>query len=363
MPDKQYISKITLPNGITYEIKDEEAREMIAQIAAGGLSFVISTDAGSTPAGITWVNDNVTVTGTLQASDLTKPYIYLVPHIKTQGSVDFYREYVTVNFGTQAVPVWAWEFLGDTDIDLSGLGALAWKSSASGSVTFKTADSATFKNGSVSASASYTPAGTVAVTLSQTDTAASLTKADYTPAGSVSKPNVTVTPTTVDVQSKKTDGSVTAGSAASFTSGTFSGGSFTRGVDTFVAPALTTTVDSSTETLTIGFSAGSFTQGVDSFTPASHGADTFTANTPTAVTLPTFEKISPLSSVSAALATAPEFTGTKATGLQVTAVNYDKAGVQSAGFTGTAATISSTGTASGDVELTKTDKTKTVTVA
>ena len=101
-----YLSKITLPNGTTYDIKDAEARELIAKITAGGLSFVISSDAASTPAGITWVNDNVTVTGTLTASDLTKAYIYLVPHEKDHsGKVDFYREYVTVNFGTQAVPV------------------------------------------------------------------------------------------------------------------------------------------------------------------------------------------------------------------------------------------------------------------
>lgn len=357
-----YLSKITLPNGTTYDIKDAEARELIAQIAAGGLSFVISTDAASTPAGITWVNDNVTVTGTLTASDLTKPYIYLVPHEKDHsGNVDFYREYVTVNFGTQAVPAWAWEFLGDTDIDLSGLGQLAWKSSASGNVTIATADSAAFSNGAVSAEATYTPTGSISVTLAQTSTAASLTRADYTPAGSVSKPNITVTPSTTKVQSEKTAGSVTAGSAASFTSGTFSGGSCTKAADTFVAPTLTTSV--ADETLTIGFTAGSFTEGALSFTPASHGSDTFTANTPTSVTLPTFEEKTVMTNASAALAAAPEFTGTTETGLKVTAASYDKATVSTQTFTGTEATISSTGTATGDVTLTKTDKTKTVTVS
>ena len=400
MPDKQYISYITLPNGQKYDIKDQEARDLISSIIAGGVQFKVSTNAATTPQGISWDDEGSTVLGTLVASGETKAFIYLVPHKKdvTTHKVDFYREYVTVNFGTEQDPSWAWEFLGDTDIDLSGLGALAWKNDATGSVTFTTADSATFSNGAVTASATYTPAGSVSVQLSQTGTAAELTKSDYTPAGSVSKPNITVTESSTKVQSKKTDGSVTAGQAASFTSGTFNGGSFTQGVDQFTAPTWTATVGTtedpetheqvSNETLVFAFTAGSFTRGVDSFTPASHGADTFTANTPTAVTLPTFEEKDVLDGATAALDAAPEFTGTKAAGLQVTGVNYDKAGVQSAsfsgtkaenalvtgvtydkagvqsaGFTGSEATISSTGSATGDVTLTKTAKTETVTVS
>lgn len=42
------ISKITLPSGTTYEIKDEVARQAIA----GGVSFIISTDASNTPVGV-----------------------------------------------------------------------------------------------------------------------------------------------------------------------------------------------------------------------------------------------------------------------------------------------------------------------
>lgn len=101
-----YLSKITLPNGTTYDLKDQEARDLIAQIAAGGLSFVISTNAASTPEGITWTNDNAIVTGTLVADTTTKAFIYLVPHVKDHsGNVDYYREYVTVNFGTAESPV------------------------------------------------------------------------------------------------------------------------------------------------------------------------------------------------------------------------------------------------------------------
>ena len=365
-----YISKITLPNGVSYDIKDQEARDLIASIVAGGLTFVVSTNAANTPSGLTWENAGVVITGTLAASTDTKAYIYLVPHEKdSQGIVDYYREYVTVNFGTEAEPTWAWEFLGDTDIDLSDLGALARKDSATGTIKVTTADSGSFSNGTVNASATYTPTGSVNVTLSQTSTAASLTKSDYTPAGTVSKPSVSVTPTTATVEVKDAAGSVTAGSAASFTSGAFDGGSFTQGTDQFIAPSWSATVPNdpetqkSTETLVISFSAGSFSQGTDSFTPASHDADTFHANTPTSVTLPTFKEQSVMTGASAELDAAPTFTGTTAENALVTEVNYDKAGVQSQTFSGTEATISSTGTASGDVTLTKTEKDINVTVS
>lgn len=343
MPEKQYISKITLPNGQTYEIKDQEARDLIAGIAAGGLAFKVSQGANTTPYGITWTDNETVITGTLVASSDTKAYIYLVPHIKNaQGAVDFYREYVTVDFGTEQSHSYAWEFLGDTDIDLSGLGALAWKNAATGTIKVTTADSGSFSNGTVSASASYTPEGSVAVTLNQTQTNASLTKGNYTPEGTISKPNVTVTPTTASIDVKKTAGTVSAGTAASFTQGT----------DQYTAPTLTTTVDEN-ETLTIGFTAGSFTQ----------GSDSFSANTPTSVTLPTFESKTVMTGASAELAAAPTFTGTTAENALVTGVKYDKATVNSAGFTGTAATISSTGTASGDVTLTKTEKDINVSVS
>lgn len=310
-----YISKITLPNGTTYDIKDQEARDLIAAIQAGGLTFTVATNAANTPLGVIWDNEGVEVEGTLVASLDTKPYIVLVPHAKdaTTHKVDYYREYVTVDFGTEGSPSFAWEYLGNTDIDLNILGDLAYKDSASGNVTFSTADSATFSNGSVSASATYTPAG------------------------SISTPTITVTPATTSVSVKDEDGSVSAGSAASFTRGSFSGGSFTQGTDSFTAPVLTAEVATGTETLSISFNAGSFTQGSDSFTPASHGADTFTPNTPTSVTLPTFKSQTVATGITSASSTQPTFTGTEAT-------------------------ISSSGTATGDVTLTKTDKTKTVTV-
>lgn len=356
---RTYISQVKLPgDNTTYYVKDSVARDMISQLQ--GVTFHKVSSAADTPVGVTWDNSGTTVTGTLTAADAVKSYIYLVPSKHTLTK-DIYDEYIPVNTGTEADPTWIWEMLGNTDLDIDTLGSLAYKNSASGSGTVTTADSATFSNGAVSASATYTPAGSVSVSLAQTATAASLTKGDYTPEGSVSKPSITVTPSTATVGVKKTAGSVTAGSAASFTRGSFSGGSFTQGSDSFVAPSWSGSVVD--EVLTFSFSAGSFTQGTDSFTAATHGADTFVANTPTAVTLPTFEDKSVLTGASAALDTAPAFTGTKATGALVTAVSYDKASVQSSSFTGTEATISSTGTATGDVTLTKTSKTVNVTVS
>lgn len=178
--------------------------------------------------------------------------------------------------------------------------------------------------------------------------------------GTVSKPAITVTPstTTGGASKLKTAGSVTAGTAPSFSDGTFDGGSFTQGTDQFTAPELTTSVTG--ETLTIGFSAGSFTQGSDSFTKATRGASTFNpGTTPSVVTLPTFDSVNLLSGVSAELAAAPTFTGNT---VEVS-VSGTPEGSVSSGFTGTQATISSTGTATGDVTLTKTDKTQTVTVS
>jgi len=365
MAEKRYISQITLPNGITFDIKDAAAWAAIERLINAGISFKISTNAATTPAGVKWMDDETEIIGTLTASSVTKANVYLVPHVKDHsGDVDYYREYVTVNFGTEESPTWVWEFLGTTDIDISNLGALAYKDSASGSVSVtEPTGSGTFSNGTASVSATYTPAGSVSVTLGQTATAADLTRADYTPAGSVSKPNVTVTPSTETVEVKKTSGSVTPGSAASFTRGSFSGGSFTQGTDSFSAGSFSATVAEGTEILTISFTAPTFSQGSDSFTPASHGDDTFSGGAPTQVTLPTFEEKTVMTGATAELDAAPTFTGTKETGLKVTAASYDKASVASQSFTGTEATINSTGTAAGDVTVGTQSNSKTVTVS
>lgn len=151
-----YIAQITLPDNITYHIKDSEARQWIEDMISGGLTFIIAWDGASVPvvanipAGVTVTYNGTTYTGTLAASANTKSNIYLV-HSDTSPSVtrDVYEEYVTVNIGTTATPSWAWEALGNTDISLDALGALAWKDTVTlnkGSGDMVLGESTTFSN-------------------------------------------------------------------------------------------------------------------------------------------------------------------------------------------------------------------------
>ena len=123
------ISKIKLPSGNEYDIKDAVAREMIS----GGISFIISwtsTDYASTTAPtaaklatipygakVSYNNGASTATGTLAASADTKAKFYLI-YSKTQtGELDVFDEYVTIEDGQN----YTWEKIGDTQIDLSNV--------------------------------------------------------------------------------------------------------------------------------------------------------------------------------------------------------------------------------------------------
>ena len=188
------ISKITLPSGTTYNIKDQGARDLIDEMSGYtdflGVTTTALTD-GATTNPITINGESVTAKK---------------GNIVTYGSAEF------IFNGT------AWQLFGD----LSGLGDLAFKDSAS---------------------------GTVAVPKTYT---------------------TTVTPSTVTkyvAGSATGGGSVTAGTKASCT-----------------LPVLTTSV--ANETLTIGWSAGSFTQ-----------------NTPTVVTLPSFSSQTIATGISSASTT------------------------------------------------------------
>lgn len=120
------ISKITLPSGNTYYIKDETAREMIS----GGISFIVAWNGSSAPtvanipAGVQVTYGGTTYTGTLAAADAQSGAFYLVKSSTQEGTLDVYDEYVVVGGETKS-----WEKLGDTQMDLSDLGALAYKDS------------------------------------------------------------------------------------------------------------------------------------------------------------------------------------------------------------------------------------------
>ena len=336
------ISKITLPSGTTYDIKDTVARSM----AAAGVTFTKCTSAANTPKDVTWDNNGTTVTGTLVASASTTGVFYLVP-VTTSGGKDIFAEYFTVKDGNN----YSWEKVGTTDIDLSDLGDLAYKNSASGNYTPEgTVSKPTFTGSSMTATGTFTPEGTVSTpTFTGTEGNLSVSgtpsgtigvgsgSANYTPSGSVAAPTVSVTPsvTTKYVASSATGGgSKTAGTAASCT-----------------LPTLQTTV--SDETLNIAWTAGSFTP-----------------NTPTEVTLPTFSSKTIVTGIQSASASAPAFTGD---GVQLTFTGtsmsstgkFTPAGsVSQPTFSGSSGSVSVSGTPEGSVsQPTFTGTQKAVTVS
>lgn len=119
------ISKITLPSGNTYDLKDATARQMIA----GGVSFIVAWDGSSTPvpanipAGVVVTYDGTEYTGTLAAASAQAGAFYLVKSSTQKGTLDVYDEYAVITTGSTK----SWEKLGDTQLDLSDLGALAYK--------------------------------------------------------------------------------------------------------------------------------------------------------------------------------------------------------------------------------------------
>jgi hypothetical protein len=185
------LEQITLPSGTTYDLVDAGARALIA--ALNNWEYVLSVDAATTPYGVEWDDSGTTIVGTLVASSTTKYKIYLVPG-EDGSSNNIYDEYVTIEPTTRN---YDWEQLGSTSIDLSNLGDLAYKDTASGSVTvpktFKT--SFTGKAGTVSVSGKTT--GSVSTSKTQatiidriaTGQTAPVT---YTPAGTVSAPTISI---------------------------------------------------------------------------------------------------------------------------------------------------------------------------
>lgn len=113
------ISKITLPSGNTYDIKDATAREMIS----GGVSFVIAWDGASVPtvanipAGVVVKYNGTNYTGTLDADDAEVGAFYLVKSSTTPSAetLDVYDEYVPVGVTGSKT----WEKIGDTQLNLT----------------------------------------------------------------------------------------------------------------------------------------------------------------------------------------------------------------------------------------------------
>lgn len=352
MADTPTISKITLPNGTTYDIKDAQAREDIAaieQAIAGGVTFMGETTTALTDGATT---NPITING----NSVTAIKGYLV----VSSSKEFVFD------GTK------WIELGDLD----ALGALAWKDSvsatytpagtvskptftgSSSNVTITTADNAsgnyqpkgtvsqpTFTGSATTSTGNFTPAGSVSVSTNATSNKTATVSAaasgtttytpggtvtqptfsgsamtstgDFTPAGTIALSNTNQTTTVSKTSGTATytpEGSVAAPTISVKTAGTTTTVNSITAVGTL--PSLTTTV--ANENLTLGWDAG---------------------------TLPTKGSNTTVKTGDAAYeATAPAFTGT---GARLVTGNISVP--SSATFTGTEAEVSVSGTPSGTV--------------
>lgn len=279
------LSVIQLPSGSEYNLKDTKAREDIETLkssVAGGMHYL-----------------GVTTTALSDGASTNPITIGEIEITAKSGDIVIYGKQEFIFSDSDS----AWHEFGDT----GSLKALAFKDSASASYTPSGSVSSTVTASPSSINASYTPEGSVTIS---TDVNGG---ANYTPSGTVSTPTIEVTPTTTTkyVASSTTGGgSVTAGKAASCT-----------------LPQFSTSV--SGETLILSWNSGSFT-----------------ANTPTAVTLPTFDSQTIATGISSATSTQPTFTGTGAS--------------LKADFKGSAGTA--TGTITPDVKVTSSFNGNTATI-
>ena len=272
------ISQIKLPNGTTYNIKDANARERIEALESFTTYLGVTTTAltdGATTNPITINGQNVTA---------------------QSGNIVLYGNQEFIFDGTH------WNQFGD----LSSLGSLAYKNTASGSFTpAGTVSQPSFTGDTMNSTGSFTPAGSVKLANSNKTAAVSAAESGavtYTPDGTVAAPTISV----------KTAGTTTT-------------------VNSITAVGTLPNYTVSGEVLTL-------TQG----------------------TLPTKGKNQTVKTGDAAYqATAPEFTGT---GVRLVTGNISVP--SSASFSGTAGAVSVSGTPSGTVsQPTFTGTTGSVTVS
>ena len=374
------ISKLTIGDK-TYYLKDAEARTLLATLGTAAQKDVAAGVSAEEQGLVTGAQVQAAIAG-ISGSMHFRGVVASFDDITNPAAGDVIiigvKEYV---YGGEPA---AWHELGDESIyalktvtigtqNLSaninldtlahdmGLGKLAKKDSATGTVAGQTISGLKAKGNT---------AGTIAVSLTQTSTAATLTKSDYTPSGdvagtvvangtvsiakdaengtqisgSVSAPTVTVTPSTDTIKKVTSVGTLPTKAADTFTP---------NGDDIFTQgskASWSANVDEASETLSFSFTANdlpTFTQGAK----ASYTEGTFNAGT-----LPELAAAGTtvVTGITSATASAPVFTGDKFaasfTGASaditatftgdktsvVSGVNYDKATVDAANtkFTG-----------------------------
>lgn len=331
------ISKMTV-GGQTYYLKDAEVRELLAKLNDAALKNVaagISADEQGLVTGAQVQAALNMVTGAMQFvgkydsleaagesgksfkdGDIilvgVKEYIYFENKWNELGDEGIYALKSTTIAGLSLEA----NITVDALQNALGLGALAYKSEAKGTVPAQTVTG-------VKATGNST--GSIDVVLDHNKTAVELEKADYTPEGSVTghttaagsvslaaseaegafqitgtvaAPTVTVTPAVAEVQHIDS-----VGTKAEYTEGAFSAGSLPTFVQGSKA-SWSASVDDN-ETLSFAFAANgddTFNQG----TLPSKERDTFVANE-----LPTKAPMNVVTGITEAKATAPVFTGGK----------------------------------------------------
>lgn len=376
------ISKLTIGDK-TYYLKDAEARELLALLGTAAKKDVaasVSADEQGLVTGAQVQAAIADISGSMHFRGVVASFDDITDPVAGDVIIIGVKEYV---YGGEPA---TWHELGDESIyalktvtigtqNLSaninldtlaadlGLGKLAKKDSATGTVAGQTISGLKAKGNA---------AGSIAVELTQTATAATLTKSEYTPSGdvagtvvangsvsiakdaengtqisgSVSAPTVTVTPATDSIKKVTSVGTLPTKAADTFTP---------NGDDTFTAgsqAAWSADVDEDSETLSFSFTANAlptFTQGAKaSYTEGKFEAGALPELAATGTTVVT--------GITKAEATAPTFTGDKFaasfTGASadiiatftgektsvVSGVSYDKAGVdaEKTKFTGAA---------------------------
>ena len=377
------ISKLTV-GGEVYYLKDSEARELLKTLGTAAQKDVAAGVSAEEQGLVTGAQVQAAIAG-IAGSMHFRGVVSATSEIKNPAAGDVIiigvKEYV---YGGEPA---AWHELGDESIyalktvtigtqNLSaninldtlaadmGLGKLSKKDSATGTVAGQTISGLKAKGNT---------AGSIAVELTQTSTAATLTKSDYTPSGdvagtvvangtvsiakdaengtqisgSVSAPTVTVTPSTDTIKKVTSVGTLPTKAADTFTPN--GDDKFTQGSKA----SWSANVDEASETLSFSFTANdlpTFTQGAK----ASYTEGTFNAGT-----LPELAAAGTtvVTGITSATASAPVFTGDKFaasfTGASaditatftgdktsvVSGVNYDKATVDAEKTKFTGATV------------------------
>lgn len=374
--DNGLLSKIQI-GGKTYEVKDLVAREKLSALRDAALQDVAAGISGDglvkaadvkayVDAQVGAINSfDVAIVNELPVASQDTMYIlYLVAN--TDASSGEYIEYITIRSGVEGAYTYSMEPIGSTKMDVTGfvteealaealkpyelkanLKALAYKDSANGIVAGETISGVKATGTSagsinvelqatekaVTSTGKFTPAGNVSgtvkaagnvsVTVSNAAADATLTKGDYTPAGTV---NVALSG---DSFNKITG----VGTQATFTEGTFTPATLIREEVTanYAKEGIVGSVDGETLTFTAAGIEALSASKITSFDGGAKAADVFVANS-----LPTME-------AHTVGVQSASFSGTLAEDLVVTKVSYAKANAEAAAtFEGATSNISAT---------------------